>query len=59
MGFTDFPWAFSVAALDDVAAILRRDADLVVLHFDDGIPWAEALAGTAYPPDLQADLERP
>ena len=58
LGFTDFPYAFSLQAVNEVAAIVRRDGDLAVLHFDDGVPWAEALAGTPYPADLQADLER-
>ena len=58
MGFTDFPYAFSPQAVNEVAAIVRRDGDLAVLHFDDGVPWAEALAGTPYPAALQADLER-
>jgi hypothetical protein len=58
MGFSDFPYAFSVQAVNDVAAIVRRDGDLAVLHFDDGVPWAEALAGAPYPAELQADLER-
>ena len=48
MGFTDFPYAFSVQAVNDVAAIVRRDGDLAAPHFDDGVPWAEALAGTPY-----------
>ena len=58
MGFTDFPYAFSIQAVNEVAAIVRRDGDLAVLHFDDGVPWSEALAGTPYPAELQADLER-
>ena len=43
MGFTDFPYANSSAAVDEVWDILGRDADLVVYHLDDGIPWQEAL----------------
>jgi hypothetical protein len=37
---------------------IRRDADLMVVHRDDGIPWEEAASGAPYPADYQADLER-
>ncbi|NKI36481.1 hypothetical protein HFP89_15025 [Wenzhouxiangella sp. XN79A] len=61
LGFTPFPAAVPTAdgqALADAYALLRDNADLVAHHFDDGIPWPEALAGggfESYPADLQAD----
>jgi hypothetical protein len=58
LAFTAFPHARSLAALADAQAVIARDADMEALHFDDGVPWAEALAGAPYHPDYAADLER-
>jgi hypothetical protein len=49
MGFTDFPHARSLEAISDARAVVARDGALAVLHFDDGVPWDEALAGAPYP----------
>ncbi len=56
MGFTPFPYAVSLQAVDDTWDALGRDADLVAHHYDDGIPWQEAYDGTAYPADYQGWL---
>lgn len=58
MGLSDFPHAFSLDALTFAAEAIRRDADLAMLHFDDGVPWEEAAAGEPYPAAYQAELER-
>jgi hypothetical protein len=56
MGFTPFPYARSVQAVQDVWAAIERDADLVVFHYDDGVPWQEAYDQTPYPTDYQNEL---
>jgi hypothetical protein len=56
MGFTDFPSGRTQAAVDDAYRILRDDADLVVYHFDDGVPWQEAATGAPYDPAVQARI---
>jgi hypothetical protein len=43
MGFTPFPYEISVAAVNDVYAKLETDADIINHHFDNGVPWVEAL----------------
>jgi hypothetical protein len=43
MGFTPFPHAFSVEAVEAAYDVIARDADMIVQHFDDGVPWQEAL----------------
>jgi hypothetical protein len=58
LGFTDFPHAFSVEAVEHAWAVIRRDGDLAVLHFDDGVPWDEARTGQPYAAGYQADLDR-
>lgn len=52
MGFTDFPHANSIDAANAAFTVIENDADMAVMHFDDGVPWAEALDnvnnGTSY-----------
>ncbi len=43
MGFTDFPHANSISAVNAAFTVITNDADMAVMHFDDGVPWAEAL----------------
>ncbi len=60
MGFTDFPYALTIEALNNTYAVLAQDADMAVMHFDDGIPWQEALDGvnnqTSYLQNYPTDL---
>lgn len=58
LGLGDFPHARTVAAVEAALEAIRRDADMMVVHLDDGVPWEEAAAGAPYPPAYQADLER-
>jgi hypothetical protein len=43
LGFTPFPHAFTQEAVDDAYDVIKRNADMIVQHFDDGVPWQEAL----------------
>jgi hypothetical protein len=45
LGFTDFPYDATLTAVADTWDVLNMDADMVTMHFDDGIPWQEALDG--------------
>jgi hypothetical protein len=56
LGFTDFPHQLSIEALLEAYAVIERDGDLATLHFDDGVPWPEALAGEAYPKSYQDEV---
>jgi hypothetical protein len=56
LGFTDFPHARTVEAASAALEVIRSDADLIVMHFDDGVPWDEAAAGGSYPPAYEALL---
>jgi len=58
LGFTDFPHARSLEAIEAALGVIRADADLIVMHFDDGVPWEQAAAGSPYPAPYQADLDR-
>jgi len=48
LGFTPFPYEVSLDAVRYTYARIASDADLIVHHFDNGVPWTEALAQTAY-----------
>jgi cysteine-rich repeat protein len=57
MGFT--PWAadFNPPTSDDETyTLIGAHADMVAHHFDNGVPWPEALADTAYHADVEAAL---
>ncbi|MDJ1505823.1 hypothetical protein [Xanthocytophaga agilis] len=55
MGFTPLPYALTPAAIDYTYTQLEQSADIVCHHFDDGVPWVEALKDTAFHPGLQQD----
>jgi len=56
MGFSDFPYAFTTQAVYDTWSTIHGDGDLIVLHFDGGVPWQEALDGTPYAAGFESDL---
>lgn len=57
LGFTPFPYAVSQEAVDTVRGYLARDADLIVMHFDSGIPWQESLTGEPFPTRLLGEID--
>lgn len=56
LGFTDFPHEVSIPALVAAYEVIERDGDLMTMHFDDGIPWPEALAGDEYNAEYMAEV---
>lgn len=57
MGMTSVPPVNSTAGYQSVYGALASAADLVVQSFQDGVPWAQALASSdpkTYPASLQA-----
>lgn len=57
LGFTPFPYSTTSIdqVLDYVYEKLSTDANLVSHHFDDGIPWNEALNNQPYPNAITND----
>jgi hypothetical protein len=45
MGVTPWPYDFTAAAQQYTYETIGAHTDLVAHHFDEGIPWPEALAG--------------
>jgi len=57
MGFTPFPYEASWDAVTGVYDLIHDHGDFVAHHFDGGVPWSEALDGTAYPDAVNDELE--
>jgi hypothetical protein len=55
LGFTPFPYALSVLAVEYTYDRIAEDADLMAHHFDNGVPWVEALAGEPYNDNIRDD----
>ena len=52
-GFTPFPYDLTLEALTKTHHIVTENSTIYALHYDDGIPWKEALADTPFPPRVQ------
>lgn len=55
MGFTVLPYGVSEDAMEYVYDKLSVDSDIVNHHFDNGVPWVEALKGEEFPQALLED----
>ena len=49
MGFTPFPYDITQQAVDDTYQNIINDSDLFSIHFDNGVPWNEALNDLPFP----------
>lgn len=58
MGFTYFPPDGTPAGVLRALEVIRTDGDMLVAHFDAGIPWDAALANDydRYPTDLRSEI---
>lgn len=52
MGFTPFPWDFSLEALQDANTFVAEHGDIVSHHIEQGVPWPEALNDQPYHENL-------
>jgi hypothetical protein len=55
LGFTPFPYEISFEAVLDTYETLAQNADLISHHFDNGVPWVEALAESEYSQHIRDD----
>ena len=58
LGLSDSLYAISNDGLTFAYQTISRDADMIVLQWDDGVPWPEALAGAPYASGFQAEIAR-
>ncbi len=54
-GFTPFPYDATLEAVTKTQATIAPNSTLWALHFDNGIPWKEALADTPFPVRFQKE----
>ncbi|MDJ0904842.1 MAG: hypothetical protein QNI96_02380 [Woeseiaceae bacterium] len=57
MGFTTWPYDATVAAVNFVYTEISARGDFVAHHLDGGIPWQEALDGSAYNAAVEAEIQ--
>ena len=57
LGFTDFPYTPTVDAFLEGYGIIEKDADMAVMHFDDGIPWQSAFEKSDYGTEIENELK--
>lgn len=57
LGLTPFPYAGTPESFQEAFVFIAEHADLIAHHFDDGVPWDEALAGEAYAESFQSELD--
>jgi hypothetical protein len=55
MGFTPIPYELSEQGLEYTYDMLSEQADIVSHHFDNGVPWQEALNGEGFPRHIMDD----
>lgn len=56
MGMTPNPYEYTPEAKEETYRILDEHTDIIVHHFDSGIPWPEALRGEPYKEQVEKDL---
>jgi len=56
MGMTPNPYEYTPEAMEETYRILEEHTDIVVHHFDNGVPWPEALGKEPYHQQVENDL---
>ncbi len=57
MGFTTWPYARTVQAVDDTYSFLTDNADVYAEHIDSFIPWSAWMNNTALPTDFVNNIQ--
>jgi hypothetical protein len=55
MGFTPFPYDVSLAAVEETYTNINSNSDIINHHFDNGVPWPEALNGEQFSENIMGD----
>ncbi|MBD3174803.1 MAG: hypothetical protein GF320_06470 [Armatimonadia bacterium] len=56
MGFTPWPYDFTLEAVQQTYVDITQAGDLICHHLDDGVPWREALDGEDFPAPVEESL---
>ncbi|MBD3402494.1 hypothetical protein GF420_06340 [candidate division GN15 bacterium] len=57
LGYTPFPYDVTSQAVQYSYSRIAAETDIVAHHFDDGIPWPEALRGEAFHSNIMNDWQ--
>lgn len=57
MGFTPFPYDITLEAQNQSYQYALQNGDVVLAHFDHGVPWNEALNGLPFPTEVQNAID--
>ena len=57
MGFTPWPYAATVEAMDTTYRGIQENGDLIAHHLMEGVPWEAALNGEPLSSQIQSDVE--
>jgi hypothetical protein len=55
MGFSPFPYDISLEAVEQTYSNISIHGDIINHHFDNGVPWVEALNGEPFSANIQGD----
>jgi hypothetical protein len=55
LGFTPFPYDISLEAVNYSYQRITADGDMITHHFDNGVPWVEALVKETYSDNILND----
>lgn len=56
LGFTPWPYDATITAVNFVYSEVALRGDFIAHHLDGGVPWEDALNGTPYSPELEAEI---
>lgn len=56
LGFSPWPYDYSLEAVDWVYQTINRHGDIVSQHIEEGVPWDEALRNDAFPSGELSDI---
>jgi len=57
MGFTPFHFSWVEERISETYDMIYAHSDMLAYHFDEGVPWPEALGNTAYHANVEKELK--
>jgi hypothetical protein len=58
MGFSPLPYDSSLQAVNETYQNVLNDGDIILIHFDYGVPWNEALNDLPFPAKVQFNIDK-
>jgi hypothetical protein len=56
MGFSPWPYDLTLEAVEWTDQAIKTHGDIIEQHFEEGVPWPEALANKPYHPAMQQEI---